>query len=744
MKKQIDYPATLAECAACPLADMGPAVGGDYRAPDWDILVVMRNPGEREKEVGLPAVGPTGMLLRKFLRDADILHRCAITNLVKHHTPKNRPPTDKEIRACEHWLKQEVEQYGDRVRLVLCVGFESAKFAGGFKGAIGKNVGTVRHTSTLIPDAPSYAIYHPSYLFRKRGTNEYRALERQMRNCLSEVKKIADEGHVLPDHEYRIADAIDLAGSYAIDTEYTDDQRTSAMRVASIYAPDHGTIVTRDVRTVTGNPTMHFAQADLPVLMRHADVRPDKVDDTMVMAWALGETDLRLKFQAHKQLGMNMLTYEEAVAIGGWDIWGNYWAQDAVATWGLRENLLPRLEALPRIKDIYDNIDSPLQMILARMSLDGIRIDHAALLTKMTLAERTMERLSETIKLMAGWDINPNSPDQIAYWLYDQLHLKKPRKRPDEKHPPTDAPTLKKLHHRAADLILAYRHVEDLLSRYLRPMSMLLRISGIWNITGTEAGRVACSKRNLTNQPPDVDELLIPDDGMVFVSGDYNQLELRIGAYLSRDPKLIEVLSSVDEHGEPNRDLHGELCVEVYGHVEPKLRTRAKSSIFERMYGGGEGMLAKILNISMREASHIFGVQDQFLAGFIEYAEVMKQAARDLGYAETQQGFRRWLHDADSDDEFIRHKADKEAINTPIQGTGGIATKKAMVILDPWLAQLDGKYARQVHDSIDIMVPLKYEEDAKLAVKESMLAAIPAEMCEVLPFFVKVTSGQNL
>lgn len=738
--KTIEYPEALADCRACPLADMGAPVGGDYRAANWDILVVMRNPGETERDKGFPAIGKTGMFLRRFLAQAGILQRCAITNVVKHYTPSNRPPTDQEIKACSHWLEQEMAEHGGRVKLVLCVGFEAAKWAGGFKGAIGKHVGSTRRSSRILQDVPAYAVYHPSYLYRMRGKPEYRQLERQMRNCLAEVAKLADEGHHIPAYEYVRADDLSAAGSYALDTEYAggEDERTSRIMLVSLH-DGRTTYVSPHIQKVEGNPIFWHAQADLVAMMSNGiDVRPTVVEDAMVKAWMLGETDLRLKYQAHKYLGITTITYDELKEQGGWDNWLNYSAQDAALTWPLNELYTPRINSVAGVRWCYENINAPLQMILARMSCTGIPINKTLLLTKMAIAERTMERLSETIKLMAGWDINPNSNEQVAVWLYDELGLKRPRMRPDAKHPPTDAPTLKKLRHRAADLILAYRHVEDLLSRYLRPISLLDSLSGLWKITGTETSRLSCEKRNLMNLPSDVDALLVPPQGMVFVSGDYKGMELRIGAYLSRDPVLLAHMQ------DPDSDLHGDLCMRVYGYVTDALRTRAKSSLFERMYGGGVAMCAKILNISYSEAEHIFRVQDEMLGTFIERARFLIEKARRDGYAEDIFGSRRYLHDADSDDEFIRHKADKEAVNTPIQGTGGQFGKLAMIILDPWLRSIGGEFARQVHDSIDIWVPQEREQEGKEALEAAMIQAVPQEMRDVVPIFVKVTTGQQL
>jgi len=652
------------EC--CGLHKYGNPVPGDYRTPNFDILVVLRNPGRQEAAKGIPAIGPTGSMLRRYLHEAGLLSRCAFSNVVHCYTPGNRKPTESELRACLPLLKEELEPHVDRIKLVLCVGFEAAKWAGGFKGAIGSNVGQLRRKSAIV-DAPAYAMYHPSYLYHTRGDPKFRELERQYRNQLQEAKHIVEVGTETPVYEWHPAEAIRCAGEYAIDTEYSGDARTASLIMAQVHLPDGRTFLTQKVEALAGTPVMHFAQGDLIQMYRHSSVDIEYVDDTGVLAWLRGETELGLKRLAQKYLEANVMGYAEAQSLGGWSTWfDTYMPQDPVLTWRLKkEEFDPWLATEPKLKAVYENIDRPLQPILAQMSITGIPIDQTEVRVQLAAARSLQNKLLAIGQHQAGWDINLGSNEQVAKWLYEDLGLPHPRKKPDAKHPSVDRIHLNKLNTHETRLVLKYRQVQKLAGTYLEPLSMSDFISGLWKIFGTETGRLSCEARNLQNLPDVINALLRAPEGMVPIHADYKGFELRIGAYESRDPVMIEYLS------DPNADMHRDCCMEVYGRYTKRLKTNAKSAIFERMYGGGVDMAASILNIPRREAALLFAWQDKHLAGFLTWAERQIEKCLAQGYVESIFGRRRILHDLDSTDERIVHKAAKEAVNTPIQGPGG-------------------------------------------------------------------------
>ena len=723
------------EC--CGLHKYGDPVPGDYRAPNWDILVVLRNPGRNEAKKGIPAIGQTGSMLRRYLHEAGLLSRCAFTNVVHCYTPGNRRPTDKELKTCLPLLIEEVTPHAERIKLVLCVGFEAAKWAGGFKGAIGSNVGQLRRRSAIV-EAPSYAMYHPSYLYHKRGDPTFRELERQYRDQLQEVKHIVEVGTETPVYEWSPAEALWCAGEYAIDTEYQGDARTAPLIMAQVHLPDGRTFLTQKIEALTGTPVMHFAQGDLCQLMRLVEkFDVEYVDDTGVLAWLRGETELGLKRLAQKYLGANVMGYEEARSVGGWSTWFNtYMPQDPVLTWRLKkEEFDPWLETEPKLKACYENIDRPLQPILAQMSLTGIPIDQAEARVQLAAARSLQNKLLAIGKHQAGWDINLGSNEQVAKWLYEDLGLPHPRKKPDAKHPSVDRIHLNKLNTHETRLVLKYRQVQKLAGTYLAPLSLADTISGMWKIFGTETGRLACEAINLQNLPYVINALLRAPPGMVPIHADYKGFELRIGAYESRDPTMIAYLS------DPTADMHWDCALAVYGRADRKLKTKAKSAMFERMYGGGVDMAAAILNVPRREAQTLFAWQDKHIAGFLAWAEGHIEKCLAQGYVESLFGRRRILHDMNSTDERVVHKAAKEAVNTPIQGPGGDCTKRAMVLLWEPLRSMGGMIGRNVHDALDIWVPPERVNDGAELLKTAMLTAVPQAIKDIVPVYVDVEIG---
>ena len=335
------------------------------------------------------------------------------------------------------------------------------------------------------------------------------------------------------------------------------------------------------------------------------------------------------------------------------------------------------------------------------------------------------------------------SNEQVAKWLYDELGLPHPRQKPDAKHPSVDRTHLNKLNTHETRLVLKYRQVQKLAGTYLAPLSLADTISGMWKIFGTETGRLSCELRNLQNLPDVINALLRAPDGMVPIHADYKGFELRIGAYLSRDRTMIAYLS------DPTADMHWDCARSVYGvtgevpvtAADKRLKTKAKSAMFERMYGGGVDMAAAILNIPRREAQTLFAWQDKHIAGFLAWAETWKAECLAQGYVESLFGRRRILHDLNSTDERIVHKAEKEAVNTPIQGPGGDCTKRAMVLLWEPLLSMNGMIARNVHDSIDIWVPPERVNDAAELLKTAMLTAVPQAIKDVIPVYVDLEVG---
>jgi DNA polymerase-1 len=264
---------------------------------------------------------------------------------------------------------------------------------------------------------------------------------------------------------------------------------------------------------------------------------------------------------------------------------------------------------------------------------------------------------------------------------------------------------------------------------YLRKMAATGMLSCLWNMTGTETGRLSSEGPNMQNLPHRLARCIRAREGYRFVIGDYSQLELRIAAAMSKDRRMVAAFQ--DE----GRDLHGELAEVVFGkNFTKEQRIQAKVGNFEILYFGGPNTLATILNLPIRTAQKMHSSHRQLHPGFHRWAKQTIDTAFQQGYAETYLGRRRQLWNLESDDPLLVEKARKQAVNTPIQGSGGDFTKIGMVVMP--VDHIGGWIPLQVHDSIVIEVPERYTTEAEEMLKEYMVGAVPEELRDIVPFKV--------
>lgn len=457
----------------------------------------------------------------------------------------------------------------------------------------------------------------------------------------------------------------------------------------------------------------HNAIHDLIVLKRHGMPQGKVVGDSMVAAWMLGRQNLSLKGLAWRELGANVMDWEEAVASEDPEVWNNYCAQDPVLTHQLHAKLYAELQSIGSAW-LYDHVEMPLQSILADMSLTGMTVDRERVMKLWGTMERRMEVLESHLKGLAGADYNPNSPEQTLKVIKSRL--------PNVKVNSTDAQELGQLpQDEFIMFLLAYRKCQGRISRYCIPLSQLRTVTGMFKPCGTGTGRLSQAGRNLQNFPGDVKECLQASPGMTFVYRDYSQIQMRLAAYHSGDEYLLGVLRE-------GRNMHEELCIAVFGYRAPEIYTNSKSANFERLFGG-----------SLRTRSEALGVPEYRLAKvevpwpqFDAWASSQRRLAASTGAAFTYMGRRLLLTGASSSDPYLRDKAEREAITMPEQGGEADICKRAMVIADPWMKQLRARIAHQEHDSILVEAPIGHAEEVSEALGQAMTEAIPEEIREVI------------
>ncbi len=402
----------------------------------------------------------------------------------------------------------------------------------------------------------------------------------------------------------------------------------------------------------------------------------------------------------------------------------------------LGERLLAELDAVGG-RQLYEEIELPLIRVLAKMEVAGIAVDVDRLRRINRELTAEAEGLEAKLHELAGEEFNVNSSTQLRAILYDKLRLT-PQRRTKTGYS-TDAATLEKLRdaHPIVATLLRYREVEKLRSTYgeglLAEVAPDGRIHASFNQTVARTGRLSSDRPNLHNIPVRTEdgrrirEAFVPAAGTEFLIADYNQIELRVIAHLSRDPGLVEEFAS-------GHDIHAATASRIYG-VDPAAVTLAQRSKAKMVsYGLAYGMeaygLAQRLGVELDEATEI--LEHYFLAfpAVRAYMENSVTEARARGYTVTELGRRRYLPELVSDNRRIRQAAERQAMNAGIQGLAADIFKLALVRLDAAL-ESEGHGSRlvlQVHDEVLVEVPKSEHAAAEAIVREAMEGAYPLSM----------------
>ena len=372
---------------------------------------------------------------------------------------------------------------------------------------------------------------------------------------------------------------------------------------------------------------------------------------------------------------------------------------------------------------LYYDVELPLAQVLADMEFNGFKVDLNVLYQLKEEYEKQIAKLTSDIYSLAGEEFNINSPKQLGEVLFDKLNL--PVIKKTKTGYSTDVEVLEKLigQHEIIEKILKYRKLVKLMSTYIDGLIEVVdkktsKIHSTFNQTVTNTGRISSTEPNLQNIPVKTEEgreirkAFISEDGYVLVDGDYSQIELRVLAHISKDPKLIEVFYS-------DEDIHTKTASEVFNvpkeEVTPLLRSRAKAVNFGIIYGISDYGLSKDLNISRKEAK-------TYIDSYLNNYEMVKKYMRDIvekgkndGYVETIMNRRRYVPELKSKNFSVRGFGERVAMNTPIQGSAADIIKIAMVNVYNELKRrnLKSKLILQVHDELIIQA---HKEEADMVV----------------------------
>jgi len=500
---------------------------------------------------------------------------------------------------------------------------------------------------------------------------------------------------------------------------------------------------------------------DYEVLTRYGVTIQGKMFDTMIAHYLIQpELHHNMDYLAETLLGYQTIHIEELLGPKGkkqknmrdlspTDIY-EYAAEDADITLRLRNVLEPRLKELG-VEELFWNIEMPLVRVLAYMELNGVCLDTEALQDTSKIFNERMREYEQEIYKEAGEEFNISSPKQVGDILFGKLQIMDKPKKTKTGQYVTSEEVLQSLENKSPIVrnILNYRGMKKLLSTYIDALPKLINprtghIHTSFNQALTATGRLSSSDPNLQNIPVRTDDgkeirkCFIPEEGCLFFSADYSQIELRIMAHLSEDENMMEAFRE-------GHDIHRATAAKIWHEDIDKVtdaqRKKAKQANFGIIYGITTYGLAQRMDISNAEAKDL--IQDYFrtFPKVQAYMEHAKEVVRAKGYAETLFHRRRYLADINSRNATVRGFAERNAINAPIQGTEADIIKVAMVrIWERFKKEgIRSKMILQVHDELNFSVYPEECEQVERIVIEEMQNAYPLNV----PLIADAGWGKN-
>ena len=481
--------------------------------------------------------------------------------------------------------------------------------------------------------------------------------------------------------------------------------------------------------------------------------------DTMLMSYLLdpGRLSQGLDALSKDFLGHEMLRYKNVAGSGSkavdFDLVDvatatRYAAEDADVTLAVSYVMEPAL-AKAKLDQIHESIELPLTFVLAQMEQTGVRVDTAILGELSRAFESELTELQRDIDRIAGRHLNPNSPTQLREVLFDELGL--PTKKQTKSGPSTDQSVLEELAelHELPALILEFRSFSKLKGTYVDALPSLIRadtgrIHTDYNQGVTATGRLSSSNPNLQNIPirssrgREIRKAFVAEPGWKLIVADYSQIELRIMAHLSGDPKLVSAYQN-------REDIHRLTASEIFdvplAEVTKEQRGAAKTINFGVMYGMGANRLARDLKITRTDAKRYIANYFARYAGVARFFDELRRKSRANGFAETMFGRRRLMDELFDGTRAQRSFAERVAVNMPIQGTAADIIKLAMIRLDEEIhnRKLPMRMLLQVHDELVFEVPPDEAEDSAVLVRTAMEGVANLQV----PLEVDVGIGDN-
>ncbi len=508
----------------------------------------------------------------------------------------------------------------------------------------------------------------------------------------------------------------------------------------------------------------HNTKYDLLVLKWYGIEIAGSLFDTMLAHYVIEPEGKRsMDILSAKYLGYHPVSIEELIGKKG-KAQGNmrdvelekikeYAAEDADITLQLKHSFTPLLKSL-EVQEVFDQVENPLVKVLTDMEFEGIRVDTDFLLDYSKELERDARSAEDRVYQQAGVRFNLASPKQLGEVLFEKLKLDPKARKTKTGQYATGEDVLMKLAmlNPIVDDILAFRELTKLKSTYVDALPLMInRKTGRVHTSYAQAvavtGRLSSNNPNLQNIPVrtergrEIRKAFIPRDAdHILLSADYSQIELRIVAAISGDANMCEAFRL-------GKDIHTATAAKVYGVEESQVtkdqRRKAKSVNFGIIYGQGAFGLADNLGITRTEAKEIIDNYKKEFSGISRYMEETIQFAKENGYVQTLMGRKRWLRDINSSNFTVRGFAERNAINSPIQGAAADMIKLAMTAMHAALKKekLKSKMVLQVHDELVFDARRDEVEKLKPLIISSMQNALV--LPNNVPVIAEVGSGEN-
>jgi DNA polymerase-1 len=522
----------------------------------------------------------------------------------------------------------------------------------------------------------------------------------------------------------------------------------------------------RDPMTDAGIPKIgHHLKYDFIMLARNG-LRAEPLGfDTMIAEWVVDPSTrhLGLKDMSELRLGESMTHIEELIGTGKNQLSmaevaiadaAPYAAADAETTLRLHPILEKELKRVPKLWDLFIEIEMPLIPVLADMEMAGIALDKDFFAKFSKELSGRITKLEDQVHQAVGKPFNLNSTQQLSDVLFGVLKLSPPDKgrKTASGHYSTAAGVLDELsgQHPVVDMILEYRELTKLKSTYVDALPLQIhpedgRVHTSFSQTTAVTGRLSSSDPNLQNIPTRTElgrrvrRGFLAGPGNVLVSLDYSQIELRIVAHMAGDQAMLNAFRA-------GQDIHATTAAAIYGvpleKVTREMRRHSKAINFGLIYGMSAFGLTRTTELTLAESQDFVEAYFKQFPGVKKYLDGIRKEATQNGYVETMLGRRRYFPNLKgSVNQVVRAREEREAINAPIQGTAADIMKIAMIKIPPALAKarLHGRMLLQVHDELVVECPSSELDELVRVVRKIMENAYKLD----IPLTTEARSGTN-